>query len=177
MKRKFWLPLVSFSLALLATVTAADAQTATQVARQINQPGGFGYVFAAPGGRSTDDATLHIGGGGEYICSSGGSIGAELGFLGPMEQLDAGFGVFSLNGGYHFKKASSSGKTIPFVTGGYTGIFRDGNGESGFNFGVGVNHWFKERVGLRLEFRDNVFRYGGNDYIHYFNARIGVTFR
>jgi len=179
MRRKTWLSLFSFSLALLVTVAAAKAQTATQVARQASRTGGYGYAFAAPGGRTTDDATLHLGGGGEYVFSGGGSVGAELGFLGPMEQFDVGFGVFSLNGGYHFKNASRSGKTVPFVTGGYTGIFRGGGGDNGFNFGGGVNHWFKDRVGIRLEFRDNVFMYGfsGNDYVHYFNARVGLTFR
>lgn len=176
-QNKLWSLLSSLLVLLIGAVTAAEAQTAAQVARQINQPGGYGYAFVAPGGRSTDDATLHVGGGGEYVFTGGVGIGAELGYLGPIEQLGGGFGVFSANGGYHFKKASRSGKTIPFITGGYTSIFRERNGESGFNFGVGVNHWFKERVGIRLEFRDNVFQYRGSDYVHYFNARIGVTFR
>ncbi len=180
MKRKNLVSLLSSLLVLLfVAVTAAEAQTATQVARQINQPGGYGYAFVAPGARSTDDATLHLGGGGEYVFKGGAGVGAELGYLGPMERLDTGFGVFSLNGGYHFRKASRSGKTVPFLTAGYTGIFRGRGGDSGFNFGGGVNHWFKDRVGVRLEFRDNVFGYtfSGNDYVHYLNVRVGLTFR
>lgn len=180
MKRKNLLSLLSSSLVLLIfAVPSAEAQTATQVARQTREAGGQGYVFVAPGGRSTDDATLHFGGGGEYVFKGGGSVGAELGYLGPIERLDAGFGVFSLNGGYHFKNASRSGKTVPFLTAGYTGIFRGSGGDSGFNFGGGVNHWFKDRVGVRLEFRDNVFGFtsGANNSVHYLNARVGLTFR
>lgn len=180
MKRKNSLSLLSSSLVLLIfAAISVEAQTATQVIRDTSKAGGQGYAFVAPGGRSTDDATLHFGGGGEYIFKSGASVGAELGYLGPIERLDVGFGVFSANGGYHFKKASRSGKTVPFLTAGYTGIFRGSGGDNGFNFGGGVSHWFKDRVGIRLEFRDNVFGYGfsGNDYVHYFNARVGLTFR
>lgn len=161
-------------LLFLCAASPTQAQTAAQVARQTAKAGGLGYVFVAPGGRSTGDGTLHFGGGGEYVFKGGGGIGAELGYLGPMERLDGGFGVFSLNGSYHFLKASSSGKTVPFLTGGVTGIFRGSDGEGGFNFGGGVNHWFKDRVGVRLEFRDNVF--SGSE-VHYLNFRIGLTFR
>lgn len=180
MKQKNLLSLLSSSLVLLIfAIASAQGQTATQVTRDTSKAGGQGYAFVAPGGRSTDDATLHFGGGGEYIFKGGGSVGAELGYLGPIERLDVGFGVFSANGGYHFKKASRSGKTVPFVTAGFTGIFNTHGGDGGFNFGGGVSHWFKDRVGLRLEFRDNVFGYGfsGNDYVHYVNARVGLTFR
>ncbi len=180
MKQKnLWSLLSSLVALLIFATTSAEAQTATQVARQTREAGGQGYAFIAPGARSTDDATLHVGGGGEYVFKGGGSVGAELGYLGPIERLDAGFGVFSANGGYHFKKASRSGKTVPFLTAGYTGIFRGGGGDSGFNFGGGVNHWFKDRIGVRLELRDNVFGFasGGNRYVHYINARVGLTFR
>jgi hypothetical protein len=88
--------------------------------------------------------------------------------------LKDGLGVFSLNGGYHFRGASRSGKTVPFLTVGYAGFFRRGYA-NGLNYGGGVNYWFKERVGLRLEFRDHVFIESGST--HFLNARIGLVFR
>jgi hypothetical protein len=43
------------------------------------------------------------------------------------------------------------------------------------NFGAGANYWIKPTVGLRLEFRDNVWMQATRE--HFFNVRVGVTFR
>ena len=174
MKQKnLWSLLSSLLVLLLFAATSAEAQTATQAARQAREAGGQGYLFVAPGGDG-NDGTLHLGGGGEGIFKNGASVGAELGYLGPMERLDNGLGVFSVNGGYHFKAASRSGKTVPFLTVGYTGFFRNGYA-NGINYGGGVNYWFNERVGLRIDFRDHVFL--ESNATHFLNARIGLTFR
>ncbi len=156
---------------------AVSAQTAsTKATPSANEPGhSYGYVFAAPGGTSGGGGgTLHIGGGGEGVFKNGAGIGAELGYVSPFESVRDGLGLFSINGSYHFLKSSKSGKVVPFVTGGYTGFFRSGYA-NGVNFGAGVNYWFKRRVGLRVEFRDNLFVQDGS--AHLLNVRVGLTFR
>lgn len=168
---------ITFILLLLMSLPlAAAAQTVAPKAQQTtNEKGyGYGYVFTAPGGASSGGGTLHIGGGGEGILRNGVGIGAELGYITPFEAIGDGLGTFSVNGSYHFLKASKSEKVTPFLTAGYTGFFRGGYA-NGVNFGGGVNYWFKERVGLRFEFRDNIFAADGT--AHLLNVRIGLTFR
>jgi len=62
------------------------------------------------------------------------------------------------------------------MTGGYTRFFGDGSA-NGFNFGGGLNYWFKERIGLRLEVRDNVLVIASGGQIHFVGFRIGLAFR
>ncbi|MGE0131077.1 MAG: hypothetical protein AB7U82_23615 [Blastocatellales bacterium] len=163
-------------LAVALPLVGAAQSVAPKATQTTNENGyGYGYIFAAPGGSSNGGGgTLHIGGGGEGVLKNGVGIGAELGYLYPFEGIDEGLGTFSVNGAYHFLKASRSEKVTPFVTAGYTGFFRSGYA-NGFNFGGGVNYWFKKRVGLRFEFRDNVFAADGA--AHLLNVRIGLTFR
>lgn len=133
-----------------------------------------GYVFVAPGVVSPGSTgTLHIGGGGEGLVKGGFSVGAEIGALAPYQDFGAVFGIFSADAGYHFLKASQSGKVVPFVNGGYTLFFRSGV-DNGINFGGGVNYWFKERVGLRFEVRDHV---PVPTNVHFVGFRVGLTFR
>ena len=144
----------------------------TAVAAQGNS---YGYLLAGPGGTAPNGggATLHIAGGGEGVFKNGAGLGAEVGYVFPFEAPGDGLGVFSINGSYHFLK--SGGKTVPFITGGYSGFFRNGY-VNGVNFGAGVNYWFKPRTGLRLEFRDNIAAFD-SEAVHFLNVRIGVTFR
>jgi hypothetical protein len=169
---------ITFVLALVISLSAAvAAQTASPKVKQTtNQTGNsYGYIFAAPGGNSEGgDGALHIGGGGEGVFKNGAGIGAELAYLTPFESFGDGIGTFSINGSYHFLNSSKSGKVVPFVTGGYTGFFRGGY-SNGVNFGAGVNYWFKPRIGMRLEFRDNVFLQ--DNASHFLNVRFGLTFR
>jgi hypothetical protein len=137
-----------------------------------NDRQGWGYAFAAPG-IVDSTPTLHIGGGGESLLYKGFGVGAELGYLGPFEAFNGGLGILSINGGYHFGKSKSGQKWVPFVTGGYSLAFRKGVANLA-NIGGGVNYWFKDRVGLRLEFRDHIFTPGGTNV---YNFRVGFTFR
>jgi len=161
---------ISLSVATLAQISSLKpTQSTTDVGNS------YGYLFAAPGGTSDGGGgTLHIGGGGEGVFKNGAGIGAEVGYITPFESFGDGLGIFSVNGSYHFLKSSKSEKVVPFVTGGYTGFFRGGYA-NGVNFGGGVNYWFKPRVGLRFEFRDNVFLQEGS--AHFLNVRVGLTFR
>lgn len=138
---------------------------------------GHGYAFFAPGVTSPDGCGfVHYGAGGEGLIYKGLSAGAEIGYAHPWRNFGGGLGVFSANGGYFFRNArSASTKLVPFLTGGYTLIFRSGS-ESGFNVGGGVISWFNERVGLRLEVRDHIFSDDGR-YAHLVGFRIGLAFR
>jgi hypothetical protein len=159
---------LSFLLGVLCLgmLTSVQAQTVRKDSH------GHGYAFFAPGGiGDSSTATGHVGVGGEGIFGNGLGIGAEIGYVKPINSRGDGIGLFSLNGAYHFKNAS---KVVPFVTGGYSGFFREGYA-NGFNFGGGVNYWLKERVGLRFEFRDQVP--GNTDLGHFYEFRFGVTFR
>jgi hypothetical protein len=133
-----------------------------------------GYIFAAPGayvGYSDSVATLHVGGGGEALVYRGLGVGAEIGAIGALEESGGGLGLFSVNGSYHF---GQKGKIVPFLTGGYSVV--GGNGTRNLaNFGIGVNYWLRERIGIRLEFRDHFYLDGAGRQLRGF--RIGFAFR
>ena len=134
-----------------------------------------GYVFFGPGATSGSSTTwVNFGGGGEGFVKGGLSVGGEISGYSPAKSFDEGFGILSANVGYHFLKASQSGKVVPFATGGYSWFCRSA-AASGVNFGGGVDYWFKERVGLRFEVRDHVIvEYPDT---HYAGFRVGLTFR
>ncbi len=145
---------------------------------------GQGYVYFAPGVGALDfeaesEGTLHLGAGGEGFFTRNLGVGADVGYLAPFEAFSEGLGTFSPNFVARFPSQSGSGKVEPFVAGGYTLFFRSGIGH-GFNFGGGLNYWFKERLGLRFEVRDNVgvkTERGFDDTVHFVGFRIGLTFR
>ncbi|MBI3666130.1 MAG: hypothetical protein HY236_07875 [Acidobacteria bacterium] len=133
-----------------------------------------GYLFVAPGGISgggNTSATVHLGAGGEGILGKGIGVGAELGVVGPAQSFSDLVGVFSANGYYHF---SRSGKADPFLTGGYSLLFRTGTANLA-NFGVGMNYWIVRRLGLEVEFRDHISTSGTT--LHYWGIRVGPAFR
>ncbi len=137
---------------------------------------GRAYTFVAPGAAVSSDGSagaLHFGGGGEAMLVKGVGIGCEIGYLAPMQYLEQGIGVLSINGLYAFR-TSRLARVSPFVTGGYSLLFRDGH-LNAVNFGVGMHYWFSRRVGLRLEVRDHVSPAYFND--HLLQARVGVAFR
>jgi hypothetical protein len=157
-----------FSLVLL---TAADGFLNAQ---SLN-----GRVFFAPGGVTSfgnTAMTLQASGGLEAILFKGIGAGADIGAL-TIRQciIDCGVGIFSPNGYYHFvhRKGAS---LDPFVTAGYTRLFRAGHANL-FNFGGGVNFWFNRHLGLRLEARDHVWRRTYSSNAHYWGFPIGLAIR
>lgn len=145
------------------------------VAQISDEHKGHGYVFFAPGTTSPETlGTAHIGAGGEARACKGLGVGAELGYLASWRSFGDGIGTFSANVSYHFRPGNGERKVVPFVTGGYTLFFRSGTA-NGFNFGGGVNYWFHNRVGLRLEFRDNVWTTYST--VHWLGFRVGLSFR
>lgn len=141
-----------------------------------NERRGWGYGYAAFGGVAPNGSTvtLSLGGGGERLIYKDLGAGAELASITPLGRFDEGFGLFSTNASYHFGGRDSTRKTIPFVSGGYSLLFRDGT-KSGLNVGGGIQYWPTRRVALRFEFRDHVFSDYGS--YHLYGVRVGVMFR
>jgi hypothetical protein len=140
---------------------------------------GQGYIFVAPGGTTTSGSTtgtLHLGGGGEAFVYKGLGIGAEIGYIAPMQSFKSGLGLLSVNGSYHFNSSDKTKKVVPFISGGYSLLFRSGVA-NGFNVGGGVNWWMRDRVGLRLEARDHIFPVRNGPKLQAWEFRIGLTFR
>ncbi len=135
-----------------------------------------GYIFFAPGGVTSSgytSGTYQIGGGGDVILGKGIGVGAEIGAIAPMESFAAALGVFSPGVSYHFIHDKRR-KIDPYVTGGYTLFFREG-AENLFHFGAGTNYWFARHVGLRVEFRDQIYtQYRAT---HFWGIRLGVALR
>ena len=143
-------------------------------AAQSKEWSGQGYVFVAPTSTTEGGFGLHIGGGGEGLVYKGLGVGGEIGYLGSADGLRDGIGVLSTNISYHFTKATKSRKFAPFVTSGYSMLFRS-SAVNSVNIGGGANWWFKDRIGLRLELRDHIpLR---SEAIHFFGVRIGLAFR
>jgi hypothetical protein len=136
-----------------------------------------GYVFGGVGGIAPngEGSTLQLGVGGEGLIYKGLGAGGEIGYLASANNFVNGFGIFSANGSYHFVNASEGGRFVPFATGGYSFLFRSGGHANGFNFGGGINYWIRERMGLRVEFRDQVIPDG--QARHFLGVRVGLSFR
>jgi hypothetical protein len=156
---------------LLAVLLPFDA------AAQSNESRGQGYFFVAPGSASGGGLTLHAGGGGEGLVYKGLGVGGEIGYLRlDREGRDGvGFGVLSPHVSYNFLSASKSGKIVPFVAGGYSLLFVSGGAANAIHFGGGLNWWLKNRVGLRLEIRDQIIPDAPS--FHLVGVRIGLSFR
>jgi hypothetical protein len=159
-----------FALSAFANAVSVAAQPEIE-----KEHHGQGYFFFAPGGIFEGGyhvGTAHFGGGGEVLPYKGIGIGAEAGYLTPWRDFSQGIGLASVNGSYHFMRNRS---VSPFVTAGYSLAFREGHANL-FNFGGGVNWWFADRVGVRLEFRDHIYTYGTHR-ADYLGGRIGFAFR
>lgn len=134
-----------------------------------------GYAYGAPAVALPDGGgLLHVGLGGEGRVYKGFHVGGDIGYAFPYRAATAGIGVLSLNGSYRFNLKNE--KLVPFVTGGFSGLFRSG-WISGMNVGGGVDYWFRERVGLRAEVRDYFRPVGGDFGVHLLEVRLGLSFR
>jgi hypothetical protein len=137
---------------------------------------GHGYVYFAPGVTSPGGTgTMHLGAGGEGFFTRNLGLGADVGYVAPFESFTDGIGTFAPNFVTRFRAKSDDNKVEPFVSGGYTLFFREGTA-NGVNFGGGLNYWFRERLGLRFEVRDNVMIANGETG-HFVGLRVGLTFR
>jgi hypothetical protein len=138
-----------------------------------------GFAYFAPGAESpvgSKGSTTHaygLGGGGELLFAPHFSAGAEIGALVPGQGKTANtVGILSATGSAHMFRDKPFD---PFITGGYSMVFRDFTA-NGASFGGGMNYWFRENVGLRLEGRDTYAKLQGIP-THLWEFRIGFTFR
>lgn len=138
------------------------------VARALAQVS-HGYVAA---GLGTNEARLISQGaiGADIIVKGGLGLGGEAAFVAGHRT----YGLLSGAASYHFAWRNAALKFDPFVTagGGLAGsIFFAG---PAVNFGGGVNYWFSERFGLRLELRDTVVH--DNRAQNFWAFRVGLAF-
>ena len=144
------------------------------------------YVTAAPGGISIAGNTakaLYGAVGAEGIVGSGIGLGAEAGAIRQASAQWHGVLTYvSTNFYYHFIR--SGDRTDPFVTFGYTSLFRGAHHEVGqdrgqanlVNAGGGVNYWFRPNLGTKIEFRDDLRPKRGPNP-NYWRFRVGIIVR
>jgi len=137
-------------LLLLALVSLASGQDS----EKSYSGHGYGHFAAGTCVRWGCGTLLSLGGGAEGFVYRGLAVGAELGYTWPSRHMHDGIYMLSANPAYHFKGAGRSRRVVPFVTGGYTGFFREG-WANGFNYGGGVTWWAADHVGLRFEVRNH----------------------
>lgn len=131
-----------------------EAATAAQESEE--GPSGWWTVSGAPGAilqGGDAAATLDFGGGGEIVWPNGLGFGVDAGLIAPVEEFSAAVGIVSPGVIYQFR---TSGKHRPYVRGGYTLLFREGTANL-VHFGGGLDTWFSERLGLKVEVRDHLF--------------------
>ncbi len=145
------------------------------VAQSRDYSRGHGYFYVAPGIATEweSSAMLHIGGGVEVFPSKYVGVGADAGYVADFADY-MNPSTFSMYAVGRFRPKTSDNKVEPFVAGGYTHFFH-GSTPNGVNFGGGINYWFTNHVGLRLEVRDSA--HGSRPLDHFVGFRIGVTFR
>lgn len=135
---------------------------------------GYGLLGAGSACGEDDQNFLHYGGGGEVLLYKGLGVAAEFGYL---DRSDSdGMVVFSPGGIYAF---NTGGKTIPFITAGYSFLFYDRREVRGAFFGAGINHLIGDYWGIRIEGRDHrrvTKRRTAHFTTHYLEARLGVFF-
>ena len=159
LQKRIALPAFVLSVTLLLPSVALAQQ----------QDKGQWYAFGAAGGQ-TGVGGVQVGGGIGYerLLYKGLGLSGEFGgYFGAEARA-----VLSANGSYHFRQSASQ-KLVPFGTAGVSGLAGcgDGCGATGaFNFGGGINYWFRPHRGLRLELRDYVF----DD--HKWEMRVGFAF-
>jgi hypothetical protein len=150
--------------------------------KPFDKPRSSGFLFVAPGGVSVNHgggSSLEVGGGGQVFVYRGlGFDGDVGGLLYPShdsqgKQIHRWTGMITLNAVYVFQRTAEQ-KACPFLIIGATGIPAF-DVAGGFNFGGGVQYWFAEKYGLRVEFRDHI-RSGMRTY-NDVQLRIAVAFR
>lgn len=147
---------------------SVQAQTPDGGRTMFRAVGGLGFITA-----DGTDGIFNVGFGGEALVYKGLAVGADVGYLGPLESAGEGFGNLNVNGSYHFFNGQSTQKWTPFVTGGYTLFFRDGTANL-FNIGGGVTYWINPSKGLRFEVRDQIWSDDGA--YHYVSFNVGFVF-
>ncbi len=101
------------------------------------------------------------------------STSIEAGYGAPIEALEWGVGVFSINGNFHLIKKHRLNTSVPFLSIGYTALVREGS-TSLFNVGAGTTWWSHKGRSLRLEVRDHI-TWSGGEGAHALEFRISAV--
>jgi hypothetical protein len=158
--------MAKFGFILAATLILASPV----ILAEENDPRSWGYLFGGTGSCNHGYGFFHTGGGGQGLLKGGLGLTGEVGYFGFFEVPGEGVGLLSPGVVYSFNRG---GKTLPFVTGGYTLFFRQGIA-NGFYFGGGVDRWMGNRWGIRIEGRDQVMP-ACNE--HLIEVRLGIILR
>ena len=154
------------SAALLVLTVSAVAQEATAGVSTV------GTVFIGPGGFTDGTATIHIGGGEEFIWPTGLGLGVDVGYIGSARGFTQGAGLFTAGPIYEF---GGSHCYRPYVRGGVTLAFDIDGALPLMHVGGGLNHWLSERWGVKYEVRDHLHpRYPGFQVVEF---NIGLLIR
>jgi hypothetical protein len=131
-----------------------------------------GYGYFTVGACVHAYTIVGAGGGGEAFLWKGLTLGAEGGYQTFIN--DSGFGEAHVPIGYHFVDRNRPAKWDPFVSVSVLGVTAGRNRfAAAGHFGGGVTYWFKDRIGLRMEFRSHVF--SAPDVTA--QVRVGISFR
>jgi hypothetical protein len=157
---------------LAMTLLSIPAWPQTEPAVKTFKYNGNGYTFFSAGACLHGYANVGVGGGGEAFIWRGLTIGAEIGYYRFTAYRNAGYGVATVYPGYHFVDRKKPVKWDPYVNGTVLGLgFARGRAAAG-HLGVGVNYWFKEKIGLQTGVQ---FQAIGCEPLVLF--RVGLTFR
>ncbi|MGD8331145.1 MAG: hypothetical protein PVJ49_17075 [Acidobacteriota bacterium] len=114
------------------------------------------FAFGGGGGFTasySDSTFFHVGGGFETISPVGVGFVVDFGYQGFTGNHRV-FGVVSVSPALVYE-IPLRGKVRPYARAGL-GIIANGSGSEGlWNIGGGVNYWFRERAGIKVEVRDS----------------------
>jgi hypothetical protein len=145
---------------------------ATAFALSAQAPAAQGYGFfglESPAGHTFGYSS--VGAGADVFVYKGAAVSPSAGYLFANGNDGGHLGVVTVNGSYHFLRGK--GPLEPFVTAGYGAFAVLGDGQAMFNYGGGVNYWFKKRIGFRAE----VLNFQTRNYRELTSIRFGVSFR
>ena len=87
---------------LAMTLFSIPAWPQAEPAEKTFKYNGNGYTFVSAGSCLHGYANVGVGGGGEGFIWRGLVLGGEIGYYQPPSDRNAGYGVATLNPGYHF---------------------------------------------------------------------------
>jgi hypothetical protein len=131
------------------------------------------YLFGTVGGWRQVGG-VQAGGGIGYERLSFKGLGAGAEFESFKSSREGGI-IASANVSYHLRNPGAR-KVVPFGTIGLSlaGLGPGPEGAGGYNFGGGINYWFKPNRGLRAEFRDHMLALDTDT--HKWELRLGFAF-
>ncbi len=159
---------------LASTFLAFSVAACAESTEKPFQYNGNGYTYFSAGACQHGYANIGGGGGGEGFLWRGLTIGGDLGYFNFPADYSSGYGVATVNVGYHFVDRKQPKKLDPYLDATVLGAaFRPGSGLAGAgHIGGGVNYWFKERMALQTGVQLQVV--GGEALVAF---RVGLAFR